>query len=164
MDRIDLEKQHRAFINRAIVLAEKAEQAGEVPVGALLVKDDQIIAEGWNQSISHNDPSAHAEIQVLRAAGQSQSNYRLPGTTLYVTLEPCSMCAGALIHARVSHLVFGAYDTKAGAVCSVHHLLESNPRQHRVQWTGGILEQECSQQISRFFKQRRLGSMKNPNP
>lgn len=148
-------ERNQFFMERALQLADKAAEQGEVPIGALIVLDDEIIAEGWNQSIGLSDPCAHAEIQAIRAAAQKLDNYRLPNTHLYVTLEPCSMCAGAMIHARIKQLTFGAFDEKAGAVSSVHQLIDSNLKQHCVQWQGGLLQQQCSNQISAFFKRRR---------
>lgn len=139
----------------ALGLAEQAAQAGEVPVGALVVKSGEILGTGYNQPIAAHDPSAHAEILALRAAATKLGNYRLPGTTLYVTLEPCAMCAAALIHARVQRLVFGAPDPKAGAVHSVYDLI-ANPRlNHRVQWTGGVMHAECGAVLRSFFRARR---------
>jgi tRNA(adenine34) deaminase len=139
----------------AIELAKRAEQQGEVPVGAVLVEDDKIIAEGWNRPISSNDPTAHAEIEALRMAAASTGNYRLPGKTLYVTLEPCVMCCGAIFHARISRVVFGAYDPKAGAAASVINLFTEQRLNHHAQVEGGILEQECVIMLSQFFKGRR---------
>ncbi len=153
---MEFSEQDRLFMRRAIVLAQQASKADEVPIGAVLVRDNQLIAEGYNQSIALQDASAHAEINCIRQAGLKEKNYRLPETTLYATLEPCSMCAGALIHARIKRLVFAAYDEKAGAVCSVHQLLHSNPRQHRVDWRGGLFETECAQLLSQFFKEKRV--------
>ncbi len=141
---------------RAIALAGRAEASGEVPVGALLVEDDEIIGEGWNRPISRHDPTAHAEIMALRDAASRKQNYRLPGTTLYVTLEPCPMCAGALVHARVSMLVFGATDPRSGAAGSVFDLLPSDHRfNHRVEVRSGLLETECSELLRAFFRKRR---------
>lgn len=145
----------RAYMRRALLLAQRAADAGEVPVGALLVKDDAIVAEGWNQPISGHDPSAHAEMVALRAAAQTLGNYRLTGTTLYVTLEPCVMCAGAIIHARVSRLVFGARDPKAGAVDSIYDVIARPRLNHVVEWSGGVLEQECAAILREFFRARR---------
>lgn len=142
-------------MRRALELAAQAAQQGEVPVGALIVRDGAVIAEGANRPIAAHDPTAHAEIVALRAAAQALGNYRLPGTTLYVTLEPCAMCAAAIIHARVSRLVFGAGDPKAGAVHSVYDLI-ANPRlNHVVEWTGGVLEAECAELLRNFFRSRR---------
>lgn len=144
-----------AWMRHAIRLAQRAEQQGEVPVGALLVIDDHCIAEGWNRPIQDNDPTAHAEIVALRQAGQVLNNYRLIDTTLYVTLEPCVMCMGAIAHARVQRLVFGAYDPKRGAVCHALQLSDAAFLNHRVDWTGGILEADCAELLSDFFKARR---------
>ena len=142
-------------MQRALELACKAEEEGEVPVGALVISTDQCIGEGWNRPVASHDPSAHAEIQALRAAAAKMNNYRLPGTTLYVTLEPCVMCAGAIIQARVSRVVFGARDPKAGAAGSVFDVLNSNKLNHRVELTGGIMEAECATLLQVFFKSRR---------
>lgn len=143
-------------MDRAIALACRAEEQGEVPVGAIVVRDGEVIGEGWNSPISRHDPTAHAEIQALRDAGQCAGNYRLPGATLYVTLEPCVMCAGAIIHARIKRLVFGAYDPKGGAAGTVFDLLPSDGRfNHRVMCEGGVLEQACADQLKAFFKARR---------
>lgn len=139
----------------AIRLAQRAEERGEVPVGAVLVMDDQCIAEGWNQPIQNHDPTAHAEIVALRQAGQALQNYRLINSTLYVTLEPCVMCMGAIAQARIKRLVFGAYDPKRGAVCHALQLSDAAFLNHRVEWTGGILEHNCADLLSDFFKARR---------
>ncbi|UPQ87337.1 tRNA adenosine(34) deaminase TadA [Vibrio sinaloensis] len=143
------------FMRRAMELAELAEQNGEVPVGAVLVKDGEIIAEGWNQSIGDHDATAHAEIQTLRKAGQVLQNYRLLDTTLYVTLEPCPMCAGALLHSRVKRIVFGAPDLKAGAAGTVLNLFEHQAAYHYADVEQGLLEDECRSQLQSFFKRRR---------
>ncbi|WP_286036662.1 tRNA adenosine(34) deaminase TadA [Vibrio sp. SCSIO 43135] len=143
------------FMRMAISLAERAEAEGEVPVGAVLVKDGEVIAEGWNQSIGHHDATAHAEMQVLRRAGQSLENYRLLDTTLYVTLEPCPMCAGALLHSRVKRVVFGAPDLKAGAAGTVLNLFEHQAAYHYADVESGLLEEECRTQLQAFFKRRR---------
>ncbi len=142
-------------MQHALALARRAELADEVPVGALLVRDDRIIGEGWNAPISTHDPSAHAEIRALRAAADSVSNYRLPDTTLYVTLEPCVMCAGAIIHARVQRVVFGARDPKTGAAGSVFNILNSDQHNHGVQICEGVLADECGQLLRDFFRARR---------
>lgn len=144
------------WLQYALQLAELAYQQGEVPVGAVLVRDNQILGEGWNQSISQHDATAHAEIMALRAAGVAAGNYRLPNTSLYVTLEPCVMCAGALLHARVERVVFGAYDLKTGAAGSVFDVLLDARHNHQVQLTGGVLQQACVAQLQAFFKERRL--------
>lgn len=143
------------WMQRALELAREAEQVGEVPVGAVLVKDDEIIGEGFNSPITNHDPSAHAEIQALRAAGLLQQNYRLPNTTLYVTLEPCCMCAGAIIQARIERLVFATSDPKTGAAGSVFNLLNSDQLNHKVTVTGGVMEAEASTLLTEFFKAKR---------
>jgi len=143
------------WMRKALQLAQHAESLGEVPVGAVLVKDNQLVAEGWNQPITSQDPTAHAEIVALRQAGRQLENYRIVDTVLYVTLEPCVMCAGALIHARVKRVVYGASDPKAGADESVFHLLQDDRLNHRIDVTGGILAEECSQMLSQFFQAKR---------
>ena len=143
------------WMRRALNLAERAQADGEVPVGAVVVKDDECIGEGWNQPISTRDPSAHAEITALRAAAGRTENYRLPGTTLYVTLEPCAMCAGAIILARVSRLVYAAADPRSGAAGSVFNILQSEQLNHRVDLTAGVLELEAAALLQTFFKTRR---------
>ena len=149
-------KQDIDFMERALELARKAEAEGEVPVGAVLVREGEMIGEGWNRPIGANDPTAHAEIQALRDAGARVGNYRLPGATLYVTLEPCPMCASALIHARVARVVFGAYDPKGGAAGSVFDLLPPDERfNHRLACEGGVLEQACGDLLRAFFQARR---------
>jgi tRNA(adenine34) deaminase len=139
----------------ALNLADKAEAQGEIPVGAILVREGQIVGQGWNQSITLNDPSAHAEMMAVRAAGTNIQNYRLVNTTLYVTLEPCPMCAGLLVHSRVDRLVFGASDQKTGAAGSVMCLVNDSRLNHQVKVTSGILGEQCSEKLSEFFKQRR---------
>lgn len=143
------------WMAQALTLAQQARDAGEVPVGALLVLNDEVIGAGWNQPICSNDPTAHAEIVALRAAAHAVDNYRLPETTLYVTLEPCTMCVGALIHARIKRLVFGASEPKAGAVCSRLHLLDGAHFNHAIVYEQGILAAQCAQMISEFFQHRR---------
>ena len=144
------------WMARALQLADKAEQAGEVPVGAVIVKNGVLIAEGYNQMISLNDPSAHAEMQAVRQAGQRLQNYRLAECTLYVTLEPCSMCAGMLVHSRLARLVFGASDYKTGAAGSVMNLVQHPQLNHQLEVTGGVLAEECAARLSAFFQRRRL--------
>lgn len=139
----------------AIRLAQRAEQQGEVPVGALVVRDNQCIAEGWNVPIGSHDPTAHAEVVAMRGAGLFMENYRLTDATLYVTLEPCVMCIGAMSHARIKRLVFGAYDPKRGAVCNALSLTDASFLNHRISWDGGVLETECSEMLRDFFKARR---------
>jgi len=148
------------WMRHALTLANKAAELDEVPVGAVLVKDDQLLAEGWNQPISHNDPTAHAEIMAIRKASQIIENYRLPGSTLYVTIEPCSMCAGAIVHARISRVVFGAFEPRAGAAGSVINLLQNEHFNHQVEITSGILAQECGQILKDFFAQKRRAGRK----
>lgn len=143
------------WMSRALVLAGRAAQEGEVPVGAVVVQGGEAAGEGWNRPIGAYDPSAHAEIVALRAAAAGRRNYRLAGATLYVTLEPCTMCAGALVHARIERLVFGAHDPKSGVVCSVMRLLEAPHFNHRVSWRGGVLEEECGERLRAFFRDRR---------
>ncbi len=145
----------RQFMQQALDQAKLAAMAGEVPVGAVLVRDGKIISRGFNQPISNSDPSAHAEMMALRAAAHIESNYRLPGTTLYVTLEPCIMCAGAMLHARVERLVFGATDPKTGAAGSVLNVFSEKQINHQTQVEGGIMDDECSQVLRDFFKGRR---------
>ena len=139
----------------AIEQAKLAEKIDEVPVGAVLVQDDRLIAEAHNQPISTNDPTAHAEIQLLRKAGKELNNYRLPNTTLYATLEPCTMCLGAMIHARISRIVFGAYDEKTGVCGSCQDLSTSECFNHSIETEGGVLADECKQLLQKFFKKRR---------
>lgn len=143
------------WMQRALELAKQAEAAGEVPVGAVVVRDEQVVGEGWNQPIGGHDPSAHAEMRALRDAAQRLNNYRLPQTTLYVTLEPCVMCAGAMIHARVKRVVFGARDPKTGAAGSVFDILNSDKHNHRVEIRGGVLAEECAGLLTDFFQARR---------
>ncbi|WP_286340254.1 tRNA adenosine(34) deaminase TadA [Ferrimonas sp. YFM] len=146
---------HQHWMRRAMELAAEAEALGEVPVGAVLVKQGEVVAEGYNRSIVDHDPSAHAEMQCLRQAGSKLENYRQLDTTLYVTLEPCPMCAGALVHARVDTVVFGASDPKTGAAGSVMDLLRHPSLNHQVEVIGGVLAEPCAQQLSDFFKRRR---------
>jgi tRNA(adenine34) deaminase len=143
------------FMRQAMLLAKKAQEGGEVPVGAIIVIDGIIIGQGFNQCITQNDPSAHAEMLALREAAQNMQNYRVVDTTLYVTLEPCPMCAGALVHSRVKRVVFGAYDPKTGAAGTVMDLLRHASLNHEIAVTGGCLQSDCSAQISDFFRLRR---------
>ena len=145
----------RQFMQQALDQAKLAAAAGEVPVGAVLVRDGQVISTGFNQPISNSDPSAHAEMMALRAAAHNESNYRLPGTTLYVTLEPCIMCAGAMLHARVERVVFGATDPKTGAAGSVLNVFLEKQINHQTQVEGGIMGEECGKILRDFFKERR---------
>ncbi len=142
-------------MHRALALAQHAGEAGEVPVGAVVVQNGEVIGEGWNQPIRSNDPSAHAEMVALRAAATRNKNYRLPGATLYVTLEPCAMCAGAIVHARIARVVYGAADPKAGAAGSVFQLLDSPALNHRAEVSGGVLREESGALLKEFFQSRR---------
>jgi tRNA(adenine34) deaminase len=143
------------WMRHALALAERAREAGEVPVGAVLIKNGELLAEGWNRPISTNDPTAHAEIVALRAAGERIGNYRLVDTTLYVTLEPCIMCMGALAHARVKRLVFGTADPKRGAAVSAMCWSEVGFLNHRIEIEGGTLAKECAGLLTGFFRERR---------
>ena len=142
----------------ALHLASQAAEEGEVPVAAVLVQEGRCLAAAYNRVIGEHDPSAHAEIRVLREAGRYLHNYRFPGSTLYVTLEPCVMCVGALVHARVSQLVFGAYEPRAGAVESKARLLATHPFNWKLDWQGGVLAQESAALLSGFFQRRRKSS------
>jgi len=143
------------WLKASINLAKQASSFDEVPVGAVVVLDNKIIGSGFNQPIRSNDPTAHAEIVALREAASALQNYRLIDTTLYVTLEPCAMCIGAMIHARIKRLVFGASDSKTGAVNSVLNLLDNNLFNHKIEYSGGILQDECGVLLTEFFKKRR---------
>jgi tRNA(adenine34) deaminase len=145
------------FMRRALELAAGADESGEVPVGAVLVRGDSIIAEGANRPIASHDPTAHAEIEALRAGGQVLGSYRLTDTTLYVTLEPCAMCAAAIVHARVRRLVFGAWDPRAGAAGSIVDVFRLPGLNHRVDVFGGVLVEECGRQLKEFFGRKRGG-------
>ena len=142
-------------MKRALDLARRAEEANEVPVGAVLVKDNQLIAEGWNQPITSFDATSHAEIMAMRAAGKKLNNYRLIGTTMYVTLEPCSMCVGAMIHARVSKVVYGAAEPRTGALGGAFNLLEANQHNHVFDIESGVLAEESKALLQNFFRSRR---------
>jgi tRNA(adenine34) deaminase len=143
------------FMRQALQLAHRAQEEGEVPVGALVVLEERVIGEGWNRPISASDPSAHAEIQAMRAAATARKNYRLIGATLYVTLEPCAMCVGAMFHARIRRVVFGAADPKTGAAGSVIDLFAQNKINHHALVQGGVLAAECGSVLSDFFAARR---------
>jgi tRNA(adenine34) deaminase len=145
----------RQFMQQAIEQAQLAAIAGEVPVGAVSVRDGQVISKAFNKPITNHDPSAHAEMLALRQAALAEQNYRLPGTTLYVTLEPCAMCAGAMLHARVDRIVFGAPDPKTGAAGSVVDLFAMKQINHQTSIEGGIMGDECGQLLKNFFKERR---------
>ena len=144
------------FMRLALDLAAHAARSGEVPVGAVLVKDGVVVGTGFNHPIGLHDPSAHAEMQALRAAAGQLENYRLPGCDLYVTLEPCAMCAGAMLHARLRRVIFGATDPKTGVAGSVLNLFAQEQLNHQTNVVGGVLADECSQLLSSFFAQRRL--------
>jgi len=141
----------------ALELAREARERGEVPVGAVLVMDGEILGRGFNQPVSLNDPTAHAEIVALRQAGREAGNYRLPGSTMYVTIEPCQMCVGAMVHARVARVVYGTPEPKAGAIESAMRAHEHPSLNHRLEVTGRVLEEECREAIQAFFKERRSG-------
>ena len=144
-----------SYLSRALELARMAEAAGEVPVGAVIVKDNVIIGEGWNRPISTSDPTAHAEIIAIRQAAQAVNSYRLLDTTLYVTLEPCAMCAGAMVHARIRRLVYGATDPRAGAAGSAFNIVQHASLNHRLQCTAGVMAEECGAILREFFVARR---------
>jgi len=143
------------WMQRAFELGKKAKEHEEVPVGAVIVHENKIIGEGWNQPISSQDPTAHAEIIALRDAGNNVGNYRLPDATMYVTLEPCSMCAGAIVHARLAKVVLAVADPKTGACGSVFNLLQTDELNHKVEIDKGIMEDECRLLIQTFFKEKR---------
>ena len=145
----------REFMRRALILAARAEDEDEVPVGALIVKGGEVVGEGWNRNIGLSDPSAHAEIIALREAGRSLGNYRLPGCTLYVTLEPCAMCVSAAIHARIERLVFGAEDPKTGALGGAYDLPGAHSHNHVMVTQGGLMAAEASEQLRSFFRRKR---------
>lgn len=145
----------RRWMQRAVELAGRALEEGEVPVGAVVVRDGQLIGEGWNRPIAARDASAHAEIQAMRAAGAMLGNYRLGGCTLYVTLEPCAMCAGAMVHARVERLVFGAPDPKTGAAGSVFDIVRAPALNHQLQVESGVMADACGDLLREFFRARR---------
>lgn len=146
------------WMRHALELAHRAAEHDEVPVGAVLVREQELLGEGWNQPIGSHDPTAHAEVVALRAAGRRLGNYRLPGTTLYVTLEPCAMCVGAMVHARIERLVFGAYDPKTGAAGSVFELLQAPQHNHRVVVTPGVLAEPCGALLTDFFRAKRANN------
>jgi tRNA(adenine34) deaminase len=148
------------WMQRALQLAHEAEAAGEVPVGAVIVFNGELIAEGWNQPIRSSDPTAHAEIMALRAAGRKLGNYRLPDAELYVTLEPCPMCVGAMLHARVKRVIYAATDPKTGALGGAYDLLNSVSHNHSFEVTKGILEEQSRKMLQEFFRNRRKGSEK----
>lgn len=151
----ELESPDIHWMRLALQQAQLAAREGEVPVGAVLVREGQLIAEERNRPIAEHDPTGHAEIRLLRRAGKRLGNYRLNGTTLYVTLEPCPMCAGAIVHARVERVVFATSDPRTGAAGSVYNLLQSNELNHRCRVEGGVLEQESASLLREFFRSRR---------
>jgi tRNA(adenine34) deaminase len=144
-----------SFMRQALDLARQAQAAGEVPIGCVVTLDDRVVGLGFNQPITSADPTAHAEIVALRAAARTLANYRLPGCTLYVTLEPCSMCAGAMVHARIARLVYGAPDPRGGAAGSVFNLVQAPALNHRMTVTGGVLVEESRALLQEFFRARR---------
>jgi tRNA(adenine34) deaminase len=152
MKQVELDRQ---FMQQALEQAGLAALAGEVPVGAVIVRDGQVSARAFNQPITNHDPSAHAEMLALRQAALAEENYRLPGTTLYVSLEPCTMCAGAMLHARVDRIVYGAADPKTGAAGSVLDVFSLKQLNHQTVIEGGVMAQECGQLLRDFFKERR---------
>ena len=152
MTQAELDQQ---YMRMAIEQAQLAAQSGEVPVGAVLVRDGQVISKAFNKPITNHDPSAHAEMLALREAALAEENYRIPGTTLYVTLEPCAMCSGAMLHARIGRVVYGAPDPKTGAAGSVLDLFSSKQINHQTSVEGGIMGEECGQLLRDFFKERR---------
>jgi len=148
------------WMRQALDAAIVAEKNNEVPVGAILVKNNQLLSTANNSPISLNDPSAHAEVLAIRNAATKLDNYRLPGTTLYVTLEPCMMCAGAMLHARIERLVFGAYDEKTGVAGSCFDWINNEKQLHKIKVQGGVLEKECRELLQNFFRQRRMSTNK----
>lgn len=153
-----MDPEHTRWMEQALCLAAQAELSGEVPVAALAVHEGRVIGAGFNRNIADHDPSAHAEIVALRAAGKMLGNHRLIGVQLYCTLEPCLMCAGAIVHARIATLVYAAKDPKTGAHCSAFNVLDSPLHNHRVEVVGSVLADEASAMLSNFFRQRRLQS------
>ncbi|WP_334187180.1 tRNA adenosine(34) deaminase TadA [Noviherbaspirillum sp.] len=154
------EPTHEAFMRLALDQARNAWALGEVPVGAVVVKDGEVIATGFNQPIGTHDPTAHAEVMALRAAATLLGNYRLPGCVLYVTLEPCAMCSGAMMHARLAQVVYGATDPKTGVCGSVLNLFEQEKLNHHTELVGGVLEEECSTLLKAFFAERRQQALR----
>lgn len=157
---MDKNQSHNKFIEQALLNAQKAYKQDEVPIGAIIVKDNKIIGTGYNQSICNNDPTAHAEIMAIRNAAEHLKNYRLTGCTLYCTLEPCMMCAGSIVHARIDTLVYAAPDPKTGVITSKANLLESNFLNHKVKVIPGILAQESANLLQSFFKDKRINRNK----
>ncbi len=153
---MDESEQDLHWMKQAYLLAQKAQQEGEVPVGAIVVADGNVIGEGWNRPISTHDPSAHAEMIALREAAQKQQNYRLSDATVYVTLEPCAMCAGAMVHARVKRLVFATPDPRTGAAGTVFNILQNEQLNHKAEVDSGVMASECSDLLRSFFRRKRL--------
>jgi tRNA(adenine34) deaminase len=149
------QQTHEFFMQKALEQAQKAQDIGEVPVGAVLVYEDKVIGEGYNQCITQSDPSLHAEVLAIRDAAKRLQNYRLLDTRLYVTLEPCAMCAGLLVHARIKQIIFGTHDPKTGAAGSVINLLQHEYVNHKVDIVGGIMQEVCAERLSAFFADRR---------
>jgi tRNA(adenine34) deaminase len=152
---MDTAKTDEFWMEEALREAQRAQAAGEVPVGAVVVSDGKIVGRGYNRPISSNDPTAHAEVVALRDAGQRLGNYRLPACDLYVTVEPCAMCAGAIVHARIRRLIYGAEDPKAGAIASTMRGLENPALNHAVEVVSGVLAGRCMEQVQAFFRERR---------
>jgi tRNA(adenine34) deaminase len=152
---VSTDADHETYMERALWWAEQAAAAGEVPVGAVIVRDGIVLGEGANQPIGSHDPTAHAEIVALRAAAQQVGNYRLPDATLYVTIEPCTMCAGALVHARIGTLVFGAREPRAGAIISTASVIDNAALNHRIRIVEGVLAERASILLKAFFRARR---------
>ena len=150
-----LYENHQKWMLKALELAQQAQNSGEVPVGAVVVSNNELIGQGWNQPIKLHDPSAHAEIQAIRDACQQQENYRLSNATLYVTLEPCAMCAGAIVHARLDSVVFAAHDPRTGAASSVFQLLDNKALNHQCEVISGIYADESATMLKAFFRARR---------
>ena len=159
---MDEEQDDFRFMQHALQLAARAEEEGEVPVGAVVVREGKVLGEGWNRPIALRDPTAHAEILALRDAARALDNYRLTGTTLYATLEPCAMCSGAIIHARVARVVFGAPEPRFGALVSQRRLLDEGAFNHVMQHEGGVLASECATLMRDFFRRRREQNLSNP--
>ncbi len=162
-EELNQHKTDQDWMSEALLLADRAAELGEVPVGAVVVLEGAIIGRGWNQPISKNDPTAHAEIMALRDAAANVGNYRVVNADLYVTLEPCSMCAGAMVHARVRRVIFGAYEPKAGVIVSRQSFLQQPWLNHQVESTAGILSDTCSAKLRQFFKQRREQKRRDKN-
>jgi tRNA(adenine34) deaminase len=150
-----LTQDHEYFMHKALEQAILAESIGEIPVGAVVVLNNRIVGQGYNRSIVDNDPSLHAEMVAVRSAAKALGNYRLNGASIYVTLEPCSMCAGLLVHSRIKNLIFGAHDKKTGAAGSVMNIVQHDTLNHKMEVVSGVLGEECSQHLSQFFKARR---------